>query len=405
MKTTKKVLSVLMCVCLLCCAMLPAAFAAEKELTRPEKAHVCFGDDGKFKILNCADIQDGASLMSITKDFIKAAVKEADPDLIVMTGDNIAGYLAKSASSCEKAIRNVMEVFEEFGIPVAMVFGNHDDQGTALSKAQQVAIYKEYDCFIGWEGEPMEKSCANYNIPIYESKDSDKVSFNIWMMDSGNYYIDENGKENGYGFVYEEALDWYKLKSDELKAANGGEAVPSMVFQHIVPAQIYDAFVEVPAGTPGAVAKFGKYWVLPDNAGEGSILGEGSCPANLDIPEARYEFDTMKAQGDVIAIAFGHDHINSFVVPYEGIDLISCPGCTFRSYNDDNKGFRTFTLDKNNPWSYETDTFTFNELFADNELMLSKAKMYSFFSSIETMFSNLWSQIEAFFKQLFTINK
>lgn len=403
MSTMKKLVSVLMCVCLLMCAAVPAAYAAEAELTRSETAHVSFGDDGKLTILTVADIQDGANLMSITKDFIKAAIDKSNPDLILMTGDNIAGYLAKSASSCEKAIRKVMDIFEEYGIPTAMVFGNHDDQGTALSKAQQVEIYKEYDCFIGWEGEPMEKSCANYNIPIYESKNSDKVVFNIWMMDSGNYYIDENGKENGYGFVYQEALDWYVAKSDELKAANGGNPVPSMVFQHIAPVQVYDAFVEVPAGTPGAIAKFGKYWALPENAGDGSYLGEGPCPANFDIPEARYEFDTMKAQGDVMAIVFGHDHINSFVLPYDGIDLISSPGCTFRSYNDDNKGFRTFTLDIDDTWGYETDTFSFAELFADDDAMLSKAKIYSVFSNLESTVINLWSKIEAFFKQLFKI--
>ena len=398
----KKAISVLLCVCMLFAALLPAVWAADAELTRPEAAHVSFGEDGKLTILNVADIQDGASLMSITEDFIRAAIDRTQPDLIVMTGDNIAGYLALSASSAEKAIRKVMDIFDDYGIPVAGVFGNHDDEGTALTKEQQVAIYKEYDCYIGWEGEEMEKSCGNYNIPIYASADSDQVVFNIWMMDSGNYYVDENGNENGYGFVYQEALDWYVATSNELKEANGGEPVPSIVFQHIVPVQIYDALVEVPAGTAGAVAKYGKYWVLPDNAGEGSYLGEGPCPAELDVPEARYEFDTMKAQGDVIAIAFGHDHINSFVVPYEGIDLVSCPGCTFRSYNDDNRGFRTFTLRMDDLWSYETDTFTYFDVYGDDSLAMTKYQFYSLWSRIEAAVSSLWSQIQAFFSQLFS---
>ena len=399
----KKTIAVLLSVCLLFAALLPAAYAAEAELTRPEQAHVSFNEDGSLKILNIADIQDGPILTSLSKKFIRAAIEKAQPDLIVMTGDNIAGYLSLTKSAAETAIRNVMDIFEEYAIPVAGVFGNHDDESTPLTKAEQVAIYQEYDCYIGWEGEPMEKSCGNYNIPVYASEDSDEVVYNIWMLDSGNYYVDENGNENGYGFVYQEALDWYVETSNELKAANGGEPVPSMVFQHIVPVQIYDALVEVPAGTPGAVAKFGTYWALPENAGEGSYLGEGPCPAELDIPEARYEFDTMKQQGDVVAIVFGHDHINSFVVPHEGIDLISCPGCTFRSYNDDNRGFRTFTLSMDDLWSYETDTFNYTDVFGEGSTESPEYRLVSLWSTIEAFVSSFVSKIEAFFKQLFHI--
>ena len=80
----KKAISVLLCVCMLFAALLPAVWAADAELTRPEAAHVSFGEDGKLTILNVADIQDGASLMSITEDFIRAAIDRTQPDLIVM---------------------------------------------------------------------------------------------------------------------------------------------------------------------------------------------------------------------------------------------------------------------------------------------------------------------------------
>ncbi|MCR5485733.1 MAG: InlB B-repeat-containing protein, partial [Clostridiales bacterium] len=53
------------------------------------------------------------------------------------------------------------------------------------------------------------------------------------------------------------------------------------------------------------------------------------------------------AQGDVLAIVSGHDHENSFIVPYRGIDLINTPTCGFSSYGGDStRGARIIDLDE-----------------------------------------------------------
>ena len=82
----KKTIAVLMSVCLLFTALLPAVFAADEELTRPEKAHVSFNEDGTLKILSVADIQDGPILTGLSEKFIRAAIEKEDPDLILMPG-------------------------------------------------------------------------------------------------------------------------------------------------------------------------------------------------------------------------------------------------------------------------------------------------------------------------------
>ena len=51
-----------------------------------------FHDDGTFRVLQMADIQDGPEVNRDTIHMIEAAINEAKPDLVVFTGDQIRGY-------------------------------------------------------------------------------------------------------------------------------------------------------------------------------------------------------------------------------------------------------------------------------------------------------------------------
>ncbi len=379
----KKFLSIMMSVLLLVCVMVPMASAA----TPAEEAKLQFHEDGTFKIMNFSDIQDGASLMSLTADLIKAAIEAEDPDLIILTGDNVSGYRTLSAAKTEKGIRAYMDIFESYGIPVAIVFGNHDEDRSGLTKEEQMAIYNSYSCDISYDDGEDIWGCGTYNVPIYSSTDANKVAFNCWLFDTGAR--DENGD---YDHMHQNQLDWYVEKSNELKAANGGEVVPSLAFQHIIVPEIFDALKEVPAGTAGAVAKYGKYYVLPDTAAPGSILGEPCCPSGANGGE----FDTLLAQGDVLGIVSGHDHCNSFIVPYKGIDLINTPTCGFRSYGDnESRGVRVFTLNEADLTTYETYVVTFPELFEGNAMAMFRFNFLGIFSRIYAYFNNLWGTISS----------
>ena len=116
------------------------------------KGRLCFGEDGKFTILQVADIQDTATMSQLCRRSIIRAVEKAKPDLVMLTGDNIAGYYCLTKPVVRQAIRNVMSIFEKLNVPVAMVFGNHDDEKTPLSKLDQIAEYEKYSCFIGSAG-------------------------------------------------------------------------------------------------------------------------------------------------------------------------------------------------------------------------------------------------------------
>ncbi len=379
----KKIISVLTAIVMVLCVAAPVAFAA----TPAVETKLQFNEDGTFKIMNLSDIQDGTSLMSLSADFIDAAIEAEQPDLIVLTGDNIAGGSAGSLAKTEKAIDQFMSILEKHGIPVAVTFGNHDAEGNAASREEQMAIYQQYSCFIGVDDGEEIDHCGTYSIPVYSSTNPNDVEFNVWMFDTGSY--DENGQ---YDHVKQSQLDWYKEESTKLKLMNGGSPVPSIAFQHIIVPEIFDALVEVSSDTEGAVAKYGKYYVLPETAAEGSFLGEAPCPSGINGGQ----FETLVAGGDVMAIVSGHDHTNSFVVPYKGIDIINTPTCGFRSYgSSESRGIRIFTVDENKPFEYETRILTFQELFADDTLTMLKHNIVSFFTDLVAYFNNLYVKISS----------
>jgi predicted phosphodiesterase len=402
----KKALAVVLCMIMTAVLLVPALAYSDVDVSRPANAKIAFNSEGKLKILQVADLQDDETLDPLAKKSLKLAIETEKPDLIIMTGDNIGGYSCKTKTAGRTAIRNYMDLFEKYGIPVAMVFGNHDDDDTPYTKLEQIEQYESYSCFIGCAGIVAEKTVGDdtkinagtYNIPVYESAGSDKTIFNIWCFDSGNYNPDP--AYGGYGYVFPEQVDWYVQKSNELKEANGGVPVPSIAFQHIVPPQIVRALKEVPAGTEGAVAFAGSYYTLPDGTDlTTNWMSEAPCPPNTNFVPAYAQVDAMVEQGDVNAVFFGHDHINAFAVDYEGIDLVSSPGCTFASYNDYHRGYRVITLDKNDLSTYDTYTILTSDLLGESPVDSVLLKIRDFFEKIGDFFENLWDKITAVFRK------
>jgi hypothetical protein len=77
---------------------------------------------------------------------------------------------------------------------------------------------------------------------------------------------------------------WYRDKSDELRALNGGTPMPSMLFQHIpVPEFFYELMNTVAADTPDAIEGKGEaagQFYLPDaDKHIAGTLGERPCVA------------------------------------------------------------------------------------------------------------------------------
>lgn len=377
--SSKRILSVLLSAVLLLTAVMPAlsAYAADGRNTR-----IAFGADGKLRILQIADLQDDEELGKTPQKLLRAAVEKTKPDLIIMTGDNIAGYDCPTKEDAAAGIHAFMDILSGYGIPIAAVFGNHDYDRTPLTKEEQMDIYMSYPCFIGCKGVIASKTVGDstmtnvgtYNIPVYASADSDQIVYNIWCFDSGSRNPDP--AYGGYGYVLPEQVDWYVRTSEALQEANGGEVVPSIAFQHIAPPQIYSALREVKKGTPGCVEQNGHYYVLPKGVNRlTNWLEEAPCPPNPDFADGYLQLDTMIERGDVRAIFYGHDHVNNYIVPYKGVDLVSSAGCTYQSYNDIRRGFRVITLDKSDLQSYQTTYYSAVRLLSFSWLPLTAVEL------------------------------
>lgn len=313
-----------------------------------------FDENGNFRIMVIADTQDTAKPRREALDLINSALDTEKPDLVVLTGDNIAGYdiSLKSEEKVKKAIELIMEPIVSRNIPFAIVFGNHDDEG-GVSKEFQMGVYKSLKGCLATEGEEMT-GCGNYNLTI-KAFDSDRDLYNLWFIDSGTYNTDSE-KNSYYAFVADDQIKWYESKSEELKAQNGGTPLPSMLFQHMPVTEIYELLKEVPKGTENAISKNGKYYVLDSEKAQGK-LREYPCPPDYN----NGQFGSWVKQGDIKAAFFGHDHINDFIGNIDGIDLVHTPGAGFFSYgNGYEHGVRI--IDIKSDQSYTTKTVYYKDL-------------------------------------------
>ncbi len=339
----KKIISIL-----LVFIFILSSFAISVSAEETDKS-LRFNDDGSFKIIQVADLQDNTNPVKKTVEYLREIAEDEKPDLFVLTGDNISDSVARgftrahSEKKVRKAIDSFMSLFEELGVPVAVVFGNHDAEGY-VSKEKQMEIYNEYSCCVAIDEGEKISGCGTYNLPILSS-DGSKIAYNLWLFDSNMY----DPIYDGYDHVHEDQIEWYVNKSNELKEQNGGKPVPSMAFQHIIVPEVYNAFVEV-ENSENAIQRGDKFFALPENA-TGSLLEPPAVAAQDSM-----QFEKMVEQGDVKAMFTGHDHKNDFVVSYMGIDLSTSPAAGFGGYGADNRGVRVIVLNENDTDTYETET-------------------------------------------------
>lgn len=341
----KKVISLLLVVSMLL-SFAVTSFAAGIEDTNVLR----FRKDGTFKILVLADVQDVYPIDDSMIAFINEALDYAKPDLVVFDGDNIV-------TEDVRAYEQLLTPLVERDVPFSFVFGNHDVERENFTAEQQLAEYQKYPGCLAYDADPALHGCANHNLLIYSSKGND-IAFNLWMFDSGTS-LHENGEWLGYDWVRADQIEWYNNTRDVLTLANGGEVVPSIAFQHIIPKEAVEVlFYETDTSMGELTYNFndgGVYSYVPKIDKFDGYIFEKSCPGN----GSDGQWDAMLAGGDVLAVVVGHDHVNSFVADINGIDLVQTPGATYHSYyNNMLQGARIIELDEGDLDSYHTYELT-----------------------------------------------
>lgn len=308
-----------------------------------------FNSDGKFKIVVFADTQDDESPYDKMIQFMGQALDREQPDLVVFTGDNVH---VGSEAKFKQGATILMQPLIQRNIPYAYTFGNHDAE--FISKEYMHSVYMSLGRCLTYNADDSIYGYGNCNIPIYSSK-NDSMAFNLWMIDS-NMYSGSN-----YDNVHKDQLDWF-VRTDQAIEAAEGHKVNSLVFQHIVVPEVYNCLQTTSTIGVNTKTYNGKRYKLALNSNATGSLLEFPCPPK----DNSGEFDTLKNRGDVIGIVTGHDHKNSFIGHYQGVDFIQMPGMTFESYGDPEvRGYGVIELDESNTRTYNSYTVRYIDKFDD----------------------------------------
>jgi hypothetical protein len=206
--------------------------------------------------------------------------------------------------------------------------------------------------------------------------------FNLWMFDSGS-----NDERGGYSWVQQPQIDWFNRTNAALNK------LPSFAFQHIIVPEIYDFLTVTNETDTNSFSRdfvdaqgrdYKKYISQTLPAGVKGVLREAPCPARYNDGQ----YDAMNSAGNVLAMFFGHDHINTFELRRENaMDLINSPCAGFGSYGDiDLRGARVITLKESSLKTYETRHVPYQGFYGDGGLRGTRLKMFQSMGTVAVIF-------------------
>ncbi len=281
--------------------------------------------EGKdFVVLNLTDVQlcecqwdkndpNYDNAFDILDRTVRELVSCVKPDLITVTGDI-------SSADQKKAYLPFGRYLDQFGIPWCLTWGNHDQQEGLDFCRDVVADYRE-NCshFLHEDGDP---ALGNGNF-IIEIGKGDKPVHALFMIDSHNcvYLPDENGDPKfAYDKLNEAQIDWYKEQTAQLIEKG---CTHSSMLMHI-PIYAYNEAWEAAFDgklDPTSISLEQSYDEACWNEGYKDSFGvryEGIC----SYPQEDGVFAAIKQAGITQNIIAGHDHVDNFVILYQGVNFI-----------------------------------------------------------------------------------
>ncbi len=295
---------------------------------------ICFGNDGKFRILAVSDFHAGKDYCKKLKVGLEALLENAKPDFVMLIGDQC---LDKSTRSEVKAyMEDIMEPVTKRNLPWSAVFGNHDRE-MGISVDEEIEVYSEIEGFHGETGPKEVSGVGNFFIPIY-SENGGSVKFVLWGLDSGLY------QRNTLGYAENELIlpdlpfgnssdgtpdfsqvMWYWNESVKLEKETGYK-VAGIMFTHVpLPEFLYITRNPEQCHARGNLRE----------APACSVISTGL-------------FNAAVERGDIKGFFFGHDHLNDLQGEYLGITMANDAALGYNmSAHDDLRGGRIIDIDIN----------------------------------------------------------
>lgn len=385
-----------------------------------------FHNSGKFRILQLADIQDGPNVAKDTIKLIAAALDAARPDLVVFTGNQIAGYDTAFAATfrkrrwtpaktsrpdqfdatralVRKEIAAFLKPLVDRGIPFAVTYGNHDFQ-CGLDNAQLDSIYREFPGCLNVvpDDSTADKSAAD-DSDIVKTGTIEVVSETDRTQSSGGTYAIPTAQAAPMSGlpdqrVYPFAPGTFALPVMDVDrtrtvlalvvadsgdySPEGGYARPdqrtlnflysvpemlgakSLVFQHMPVPQYYDLLKVAERNAPGAIQGYRAYESQYYVLDESKTQPGSYLGEGISCPDYDGREFAMLRDGGYFGIVAGHDHRNGFVGESGGLMMVATPTCGFGSYGPapEQRAARLFEFDIRHPYNPRTQLLEFGDL-------------------------------------------
>lgn len=242
-----------------------------------------------FKILQLTDIHVGLK-DDLKKhfDFMDLTINDANPDLIVVTGDLFT--FADKVTALK-----LFNWLDNHNIPWTVTFGNHDEQAY-FSIDWMTSVLNNWggNCkFIDLQDDDV-KGNANFVINL---KQGGTVKKQLYILDSNRYNFSHF---SGYDYIYPSQIQWYEdMVNYSKETYGGGEVIQSLLYYHIPVQEFEDAYASYKSG---------------ESIGQGE-KNEDVCASKINSGF----FDKVKELNSSKAMFVGHDHINDFDVKYQGV--------------------------------------------------------------------------------------
>ncbi|KAA8820806.1 metallophosphoesterase family protein [Bifidobacterium vespertilionis] len=384
-----------------------------------------FHASGKFRVLQLADIQDGPVPAKDTIRLIEAALDASRPDLVILTGDQIAGYdpafsktfrkrrwdttwdgvtaagrsvgamvgsalqsitsapqipqadeqaarkrdLEQTRDLVRRSLSAVLQPMIDRGIPFAVTYGVHDFQ-CGLSNAELDAIYREFPGCLNPESTAANPAVAR------RQPGSGLPDQPVHACEPGTFALpvrDVDGGHVALGLAVVDSGDYAQeggYGSPSEAALNFLRQVPtlvgarSLVFQHTPLPQFYDLLKPVSSTTAYAIQGYRAFDQQCYVLDESKTRPGSYLGEGVSCPDKDSgEFDILRA-GDYIGLFAGQDHRNGFVGTVDGLLLGATPTCGFHAYGPapERRAARLIEFDIRHPYEPRTQLLEFGSL-------------------------------------------
>lgn len=248
-----------------------------------------FNSDKKFKIVQFTDVHwvPGDPTSEEAAERMNEVLDAEKPDLVIYTGDLI--FSKPATEGLDKALAPVISRH----LPFAVTWGNHDDEQD-MSRTELSAYVERKDGCLNTRTEGIS-GVSNFILPVQASTGNTEAAV-LYIFDSNAYSPLKQIK--GYDWIKADQVEWYRKESAAFTARNNGTPLPAMAFFHI-PLPEYNQAAQ------------------DENALLTGTRKEKACAPAINTGL----YAAMLNAGDVMATFAGHDHVNDYVVDWNGILL------------------------------------------------------------------------------------